>query len=121
MTIFVMDYPTANGTCARDYIHVADLASAHVRKLNHLERGGDSSVFDCGYVRCFSLHDVVHMVKQVSGADFSVHQGGRWADDPPELITDSPKIQSLLGWKPAHDDLKVIVRSAFDWEKSWRA
>jgi len=117
LTIYGTDYPTDDGTCIRDYIHVSDLAEAHACALNYLEKGEGSAILNCGYGKGFSVREVVRMVKQVSGVDFPVHEGGRRAGDPPVLISDAAKIQCTLGWKPEHDNLEVIVRTAFEWEK----
>ena len=117
LTVFGIDYPTDDGTCIRDYIHVSDLADAHVCALSYLEKGGDSTILNCGYGKGFSVLEVVDMVKQVSGVEFAVDKAGRRAGDPPVLIADAAKIRCTLGWKPEHDNLEVIVRTAFEWEK----
>lgn len=117
LNIFGTDYDTPDGTCIRDYIHVDDLVDAHLLALDYLSEGNKSRVFNCGYGHGHSVKEVVEKVKQVTGIDFSVHETGRRAGDPPELVADSSRIRSELGWKPAHDDLEFIVRTAWDWEK----
>ncbi|SDE78186.1 UDP-glucose 4-epimerase GalE [Rhodospira trueperi] len=117
MQIFGTDYPTPDGTCIRDYIHVKDLAMAHVAALEHLRRGGKSNVFNCGYSRGFSVREVISAVKSVSGVDFEVELAPARAGDPAAIIAKSDKIRTALGWRPAHADLEGIVRNALDWER----
>ncbi|GGF46063.1 UDP-glucose 4-epimerase GalE [Youhaiella tibetensis] len=117
MDIFGTDYPTPDGTCVRDYIHVTDLVEAHALLLEHLRKGGDSTTLNCGYGRGYSVRQVVDTVKQVSGIDFRVDEGPRRAGDPPAIVAGADKVRRLLGWKPAHDDLEGIVQSALDWER----
>ena len=122
MTIFGDDYPTPDGTCVRDYIHVDDLASAHLDALDYLARGGgDSVVLNCGYGRGFSVREVIDCVKTVSDVDFAVKTAPRRAGDPPELVADNEKIKRVLNWQPRHDDLATICRSAYLWEKKLAA
>ena len=116
MSVFGTDYPTRDGTCIRDYIHVKDLARAHVAALRHLEGGGKSDVFNCGYSRGFSVMEVIDAVKRVSGRDFKVDYSPRRPGDPPEIVAESAKIRSALGWQPSHDDLDGIVAHALGWE-----
>lgn len=118
MSVFGTDYPTADGTCIRDYIHIEDLASAHLAALSYLKEGGKSDIFNCGYGRGCSVKEVVGMVKQVSGADFTVEFAARRVGDPALLVSDNKKILSTLAWKPKYDDLRTICRSAYEWEKS---
>ncbi len=115
--IFGTDYPTPDGTCIRDYIHVTDLADAHIRALDHLLNNGTSEVLNCGYGHGFSVRDVVRTVKKVTGIDFSVEETSRREGDPPVLVADNSRIKERLNWKPAHDDLEYIVRTAWEWEK----
>lgn len=110
------DYPTADGTCIRDYIHVDDLANAHLDALAYLQRGGSSTVCNCGYGRGRSVREVIDMVKDVSGIDFKVGGGPRRAGDPAKLVASNDKIKDLLGWQPRHDDLRFIIETAFRWE-----
>jgi UDP-glucose 4-epimerase len=117
MDVFGTDYPTPDGTCVRDYIHVTDLARAHVAALEHLRRGGASDVFNCGYSRGFSVLQVVDAVKRISGCDFPARLSPRRPGDPPEIVARSEKIRAVLGWRPQLDDLDTIVRHALDWER----
>jgi UDP-glucose 4-epimerase len=121
LSIFGTDYPTPDGTCLRDYIHVEDLARAHVMALDYLAAGGGSQIFNCGYGHGYSVHEIVDTVKRVSGVDFPVHLAGRRAGDPPELVADSRKIKEILKWAPSHDDIGSIVRTALEWETKWTA
>jgi UDP-glucose 4-epimerase len=120
MEVFGTDYPTPDGTCLRDYIHVSDLIEAHVLALAHLMAGGDNLTANCGYGRGFSVLEVVDAVKRVSGKSFDVRTVGRRAGDPSALIADSTRIRELLGWQPKLDDLDTIVRHAFAWEDALR-
>ncbi len=120
MSIFGEDYPTPDGSCVRDYIHVEDLAQAHLDAINYLGNGGDSHSLNCGYGLGYSVKQVVDTVKKVSGVDFAVKLEGRRAGDPPELIADNSKIRSVLGWVPQHDNLEGICQTAFEWEKIWQ-
>lgn len=117
LRIFGTDYPTPDGTCIRDYIHVEDLAKAHLMLLDHLAAGGDSDVFNCGYGHGYSVREVVDVVRRVHGWPFAVAETGRRAGDPAALVADSGKIRHTLGWKPDYDDLETIVRHAYEWEK----
>lgn len=116
LEVFGTDYPTPDGTCIRDYIHVTDLARAHLAALDHLRGGGTSLTLNCGYGRGYSVDEVVRVVKQVSGVDFPVTYSGRRAGDPASLIARADRIRSELGWTPEHDNLEEIVRQALDWE-----
>ncbi|MEM9029812.1 MAG: UDP-glucose 4-epimerase GalE [Pseudomonadota bacterium] len=117
MAIFGTDYPTDDGTCVRDYIHVSDLAAAHVCALAHLRRGGLSDVYNCGYANGYSVRDVIEAVKQVSGSDFLVDLEPRRAGDPAAIVAQSSKIRAALGWLPMLDDLETIVTHALAWER----
>jgi UDP-glucose 4-epimerase len=117
MNIFGDDYDTPDGTCVRDYIHVSDLAAAHGLLLGYLRAGGKSNTFNCGYGSGYSVNEVIETVKAVSGVDFEVRMEGRRAGDPASLIAGADRIRNELNWKPAHEDIKVIVSSAFEWEK----
>ncbi len=121
MMIFGTDYDTPDGSCVRDYIHVEDLASAHLKALDYLAGGGESLRLNCGYGQGYSVKEVVNMVKKVSGVDFIATETGRRAGDPPSLIADNSRIIEQLGWTPKNDDLELICRSAFEWEKKWQA
>ena len=118
--IFGTDYPTRDGTCIRDYIHVVDLADAHLVALRYLEESGESDVFNCGYGRGYSVREVVEAVKRVTGVDFPVEEAPRRPGDPPELVADNGKIRRVLGWKPRYDDLDFIIETAWRWELNRR-
>ncbi|MDR3473069.1 MAG: UDP-glucose 4-epimerase GalE [Devosia sp.] len=120
MEIFGTDYPTPDGTCVRDYIHVTDLVEAHALLLAYLRSGGASTTLNCGYGQGYSVRQVVDMVHKVSGVDFSVKEAPRRAGDPPAIVAGADKVRSLLGWQPAHDDLEEIVASAYAWEQYLR-
>jgi len=117
MHVFGSDYDTPDGTCIRDYIHVSDLIAAHLDALDFLRDGGESSVFNCGYGRGFSVLEVIEAVRKAAGHDFKVVMSGRRAGDPPALVAGADKVRKALGWKPEHDDLDEIVTSAYAWEK----
>ena len=119
MEIYGTDYPTRDGTCIRDYIHVEDLAWAHLLALFYLMDGGHSTVFNCGYGRGYSVKEVIEAVKRVTGVDFRVKEAPRRPGDPPELVADPQKIRDVLGWAPRYDDLHLIIRTAWDWEKKY--
>jgi UDP-glucose 4-epimerase len=121
MDIFGTDYATPDGTCVRDYIHVTDLASAHVDALAYLRRGGDSMIMNCGYGRGFSVLEVVEVVRKVTGVDFKANIGPRRAGDPATIVAKSDLIREALGWTPKHDDLEEIVGRAFAWERQLMA
>ncbi|MFG1425395.1 UDP-glucose 4-epimerase GalE [Roseixanthobacter glucoisosaccharinicivorans] len=116
--VFGTDYETPDGTCLRDYIHVSDLAAAHLDALAHLRAGGESGIFNCGYGRGYSVLEVVETVKAVSGVDFPVTYSPRRAGDPAAIVAASDRIQAQLGWSPKLDDLSTIVAHALDWERS---
>ncbi len=117
MSIFGTDYPTPDGTCIRDYIHVCDLANAHILALNHLFTGGKSDIFNCGYSAGFSVKEVIDTAKKLFG-DFNVIDEPRRAGDPPQLIAASDKIKETFNWTPEYQDLSGIIQSAVDFEKS---
>ena len=117
LEIFGTDYPTPDGTCVRDYIHVDDLAEAHVAACDYLRQGGKSEVFNCGYGHGYSVREVVAMARKATGIDFPVALSARREGDPPSLIAECDKIKQRLGWKPQHDDLEYIIRTAWAWEK----
>jgi len=120
MYIFGNDYPTWDGTCVRDYIHVVDLADAHIRALDYLEENG-SDVFNVGYGRGASVKEVIDTMKKVTGVDFKVEMAQRRPGDPAILVADSEKIRKKMGWKPEYDDLEFICKTAFEWEKKLTA
>jgi len=117
MSIFGTDYDTSDGTCVRDYIHVDDLAQAHLDALAYLFKGGKSQVLNCGYGHGYTVKEVIATVKKVSGVDFPVEIADRRPGDAIELISVAKKIRAVLGWAPKYDDLELIVRTAFEWEK----
>ncbi len=117
LSIFGSDYDTPDGTCIRDYIHIDDLIHAHMLALEHLSHGGASRAFNCGYGHGYSVREVVLMVKQITGIDFPVREVDRREGDPPALVADSSRIKKELGWKPNHDDLEYIIKTAWEWEK----
>lgn len=115
--IFGTDYSTPDGTCIRDYIHVEDLAAAHVLGLKYLLEGGESAVLNCGYGRGYSVREVVEMVREVSGVPFPISETDRRAGDPAQLVADSTRIREQLGWSPLYNDLELICRTAYEWER----
>ncbi len=115
-TIHGADYPTEDGTCIRDYLHVEDLARAHVDALHYLDASGESTILNCGYGVGHSLRQVVETVKIITGADFPVRIGPRRPGDPPRLVAECSRIQSVLGWSPRYADLEIIVTHALQWE-----
>jgi UDP-glucose 4-epimerase len=117
MEVFGTDYPTPDGTCLRDYIHVSDLANAHMVALRHLRAGGASDVFNCGYGRGTSVLEVIEAVKRVAGRDFEARNAARRPGDPAAIIAAPDKIRATLGWTPKHDDLVAMVRQALAWER----
>jgi UDP-glucose 4-epimerase len=117
LLIYGTDYPTPDGTCVRDYIHVNDLARAHILSLNYLRDKNQSNTMNCGYGHGFSVHQVVEVAKKVTHVDFLVEEAGRRAGDPPALVADSSKLRDLTGWVPRHDDLEFIISTAWEWER----
>jgi UDP-glucose 4-epimerase len=116
LEIFGNDYPTPDGTCLRDYIHVSDLAHAHTLALDYLDAGEDSIVLNCGYGRGYSVLEVVEAVRRVSGVDFAVNLSARRPGDPATLIASAAQIHEVLKWSPKFDDLEAIVSHALAWE-----
>lgn len=115
-TIFGTDYPTSDGTGIRDYIHIEDLASAHLAALRHLEHGGESLTVNVGYGKGSSVREVLDMVRKVSGVEFQVIEGERRPGDPPMLVAKADRIRKLFDWKPRYDNLAQIVEDAWRWE-----
>ncbi|MGC8869437.1 MAG: UDP-glucose 4-epimerase GalE [Sulfurihydrogenibium sp.] len=115
--IFGTDYPTKDGTCIRDFIHVDDLADAHIKALDYLTENNKSNIFNCGYGKGYSVLEVINTMKEVSGVDFKVEITGRREGDPAILIADNTKIKEEMSWQPKYDDLKIICKTAFEWEK----
>lgn len=116
--IYGTDYPTPDGTCIRDYVHVDDLIAAHLLVLDHLWAGADTEVFNCGYGRGYSVAEVLDTVERLAGRELRRVPAGRRAGDPPVLIANADKIRQRLGWTPRHDTLNEIVSSAVAWERS---
>jgi UDP-glucose 4-epimerase len=117
LDVFGDDYPTPDGTCIRDYIHVSDLVRAHADALRYLRSGAPSLTLNCGYGHGFSVLDVIDAVKRVSGVDFKVDIAPRRPGDPAQIVAQSERARSELGWQPRYDDLSTIVRDALDWER----
>lgn len=117
LAVFGTDYDTPDGTCIRDYIHVEDLAAAHVQALDYLRNGGDSVTLNCGYGHGYSVREVIDAVRRVSGLQLTIVDQPRRAGDPPQLIARSARLKALLGWHPRFDDLDAIVASTLAWEQ----
>jgi UDP-glucose 4-epimerase len=120
LEIFGTDYPTADGTGVRDYIHVTDLVEAHVLGLESLRANGESAIYNCGYGRGFSVQGIISAMERVSGKKIPVRKCARRAGDPAIIVGDSSKLQKALGWRPAYDDIDKIVRSGLAWEERIR-
>lgn len=116
LEIFGRDYPTPDGTCIRDYIHVTDLIAAHMAALANLRAGGRSDVFNCGYGKGYSVLDVIQAVERATNRPLVVKDGEQRAGDAPMLVAGATKVREQLGWVPAHEDLGEIVSSALNWE-----
>jgi UDP-glucose 4-epimerase len=117
VSIFGTDYPTPDGTGVRDYIHVEDLADAHIKALWYLRDGGASTTLNCGYGHGYSVREVLNMVEKVAGCRLDVIETERRDGDPPTLIAEARQIRETLGWEPKLDDLEAIVASALNWER----
>jgi len=118
LKVFGTDFPTPDGTGVRDYIHVTDLASAHLASLDYLRDGGESTLMNCGYGRGFSVREVIDSINRVHGSPIPVIEEPRRAGDPPALTANVAKIHSTLEWKPEYDDLDTIVKTSLEWEKT---
>lgn len=117
VSIFGTDYPTKDGTCIRDYIHVTDLAQAHVLGLEYLLKGGDSAVFNLGNGSGFSVREVIETAKEVTGKEINIVECDRRPGDPPVLVGSSDKARKVLGWHPQYPDLKDILTHAWQWHQ----
>ncbi|GCL39937.1 UDP-glucose 4-epimerase [Sphaerospermopsis reniformis] len=117
ISIFGTDYPTPDGTCIRDYIHVSDLADAHILGLEYLLKGGESNVFNLGNGNGFSVREVIAAAQEVTGINISVQECDRRPGDPPSLIGSSEKARKILGWQPIYPDIKDIVTHAWNWHQ----
>jgi UDP-glucose 4-epimerase len=118
--IYGADYPTADGTCVRDYIHVADLVAAHLAALDHLRGGGNNLIANCGYGRGYSVTQVLDAVQKVSAKSFERRIGPRRRGDAVEVVAEAKLIRAALGWTPRYDNLVVIVEHALRWEERLR-
>ncbi len=117
ITVFGTDYETEDGTCIRDYIHVEDLAAAHIKGLKYLAEGGISNIFNVGYGKGYSVTEVLEAFQKETGIKLNIEEGERRGGDAPTLISNCQKIKEILKWEPEHDDLAYIVRTAYEWEK----
>lgn len=118
VSIFGTDYKTPDGTCIRDYIHVDDLANAHLKALTYLRNDGLSEIFNVGYGKGNSVKEVIELVKKISQIEFKVIESSRREGDPPQLIAQADKIKNVLKWKPRFDSLETIIKDAWNWEKN---
>jgi len=121
LSIFGTDFPTADGTGVRDYVHVSDLTAAHVLALNHLLSSRESRIFNCGYGHGYSVREVIEGVERVSGKRLPVINEARRPGDPAALVANSDRIREILGWIPRFDNIDAIIRSALDWERQLEA
>ena len=117
VSVFGTDYDTPDGTGVRDYIHVDDLAAAHLRALDYLRDGGESTTLNCGYGHGYSVREVLDMVEKVNGKPLTIYEEPRRAGDPPTLIAEANRIREVLDWTPRYDDLRTIVHTSLDWER----
>lgn len=115
--VFGTDFPTIDGTGIRDFIHVEDLATAHIDALRYLEAGGSSQIFNCGYGQGYSVRQVLDRMKEISGIDFPVVELDRREGDPACVIACGDRIREMLGWQPKYNNLDVILSTALEWEK----
>ncbi|MGD1876756.1 MAG: UDP-glucose 4-epimerase GalE [Kiloniellaceae bacterium] len=114
--VFGDDYDTPDGTCVRDYIHVSDLARAHVGALDHLRGGGESLTLNCGYGRGYSVREVLDGLERIIGRPVPARMAPRRPGDVPALVADASRLRQIFGWVPQHDDLDFILRTALQWE-----
>jgi UDP-glucose 4-epimerase len=117
ITIFGEDYPTEDGTCLRDYIHVIDLADAHIRAMNYLRSGNKSNIFNLGNGKGFSVKEMIAAAEKATGESIKVEVGARRAGDPAQLIASSEKAQTVLGWKPRYTNIEQIIKTAWTFHK----
>ncbi len=115
--IFGTDYETPDGTGVRDYIHVEDLASAHIKALNYLRTGGESTTLNCGYGHGYSVREVLDAVGRANGKPLNIIEEARRAGDPPSLVANTTRIHEVLDWKPQYDNLDIIAKTALAWER----
>ena len=117
ITVFGDDYATPDGTCLRDYIHVIDLADAHVLALEYLRKGGESNIFNLGNGKGFSVKEMIEAAKKATGKDIKIEMGERRAGDPAQLIASSDKARKILGWTPHYTDVEGIIKTAWTWHQ----
>lgn len=117
VSVFGSDYPTPDGTGVRDYLHIEDLAAAHLDALTYLRAGGKSTILNVGYGHGYSVREVLRMVESVAGKPLNIREEARRTGDPPYLVARAERIRSELGWRPRYDDLKMIVSSSLAWEE----
>jgi UDP-glucose 4-epimerase len=117
LSVFGTDYPTPDGTGVRDYIHVDDLARAHLSALDYLRGGGASLTANCGYGHGYSVREIISSVEKIAGVKLNVREEPRRAGDPPSLVAKTDKVRTVLGWKPQLDDIDTIVRTSLEWER----
>lgn len=117
MAVFGTDYPTVDGTCVRDYIHVSDLAEAHLLLATHMEKASENFRFNCGYGEGFSVLDVLNRYEEVIGRSLNYTKEGRRAGDPPYLVADSSALKQAISWTPKYNQLETIIKTALDWEE----
>ncbi|MCS5709112.1 UDP-glucose 4-epimerase GalE [Candidatus Berkiella cookevillensis] len=117
LPIFGTDYPTPDGTCVRDFIHVSDIAHAHIEALNYLQNKGQSTILNCGYGQGYSVKDVVKTVEKIAGVHLKTENAPRREGDSPSVIATNEKIKKILKWQPQFNDLEFIVKTAYNWEK----
>lgn len=115
ITVFGEDYDTPDGTCLRDYIHVIDLADAHILALEYLRKGGESNIFNLGNGKGFSVKEIIETAKKVTGRDIKVEIGQRREGDPAQLIASGEKARKILGWQPRYTNIETIVQTAWNW------
>jgi len=118
LSVYGSDYPTPDGTGVRDYIHVDDLARAHLNALDYLRRGSGSVILNCGYGHGYSVREVLESVQRVAGKSLRIREEPRRAGDPPMLVAKADRVRALLGWQPQLDDLDTIVGTSLRWEET---
>ena len=118
ITVFGDDYPTPDGTCLRDYIHVLDLADAHILALNYLREGGESNIFNLGNGQGFSVKEMIVAAEKVTGQKIKTEIGKRRAGDPAQLIASSDKARKILKWNPQFADVEKVISTAWTWHKN---
>ena len=118
ITVFGDDYDTHDGTCIRDYIHIIDLANAHIKALNYLRAGNDSNIFNLGSGNGFTVKEMIEAAKEATGEEIKVVIGERRLGDPAKLVASSKKAKEILGWTPEFDDVKKMIGDAWNWHKN---